>query len=89
MQPLAAGPGFARALSGVVTDLHLAKLEPDTVRTVAPDLMPLFEAYETRTISIKIPAYRDMSPTYSFIHTSLHSEGKGPVVDAGLTTASS
>lgn len=59
---IAAGPGFARALSRVVADLRLAKLEPDTVRTVAPDLMPLFEAYETRTISIKIPAYRDMSP---------------------------
>ena len=53
MQPLAdiqkspAGPGFARALSRVVTDLRLAKLNPDAVRTVAPDLMPLFEAYES------------------------------------------
>ena len=43
---IAAGPGFARALSRVVTDLRLAKLEPGAVRTVAPDLMPLFEAYE-------------------------------------------
>ncbi|MGH9550171.1 MAG: hypothetical protein ACRD3W_12390, partial [Terriglobales bacterium] len=30
-----------------MTDLRLAKLKPDTVRTVAPDLMPLFEAYES------------------------------------------
>ena len=44
---IAAGPGFARALSRVVTDLRLAKLKPDAVRTVAPDLMPLFEAYES------------------------------------------
>ena len=44
---IAAGPGFARALSRVVTDLRLAKLDPDAVRSVAPDLMPLFEAYES------------------------------------------
>jgi ATP-dependent helicase/nuclease subunit B len=44
---IAVGPGFARALSGVVTDLRLAKLNPDAVRIVAPDLVPLFEAYES------------------------------------------
>lgn len=35
---IAAGPGFARALSRVVTDLRLAKLKPEILRTVPPDL---------------------------------------------------
>ena len=39
-------PGFAVALARVMTDLRLAKLGPDAVRSVAPDLMPLFEAHE-------------------------------------------
>ena len=44
---IADGPGFARALARVVTELRLAKLGPDALRSVAPDLLPLFEAYES------------------------------------------
>ena len=44
---IANGPGFAPALGHVVTELRLARLDPDAVRDVAPDLRPLFEAYES------------------------------------------
>jgi ATP-dependent helicase/nuclease subunit B len=43
---IASGPGFARALSRVVTDLRLAGIAADSVHVVAPDLKPLLEAYE-------------------------------------------
>ena len=43
---IASGPGFSRAFSRVVTELRLAGVDSDAVRTVAPDLKPLFEAYE-------------------------------------------
>jgi hypothetical protein len=40
-----AGPGFVPALANVTTELRLAKLKPDALQEVAPDLMPLFKAY--------------------------------------------
>ena len=44
---IANAPGFAPALARVMMDLRLANLDPDTVRGVAPDLTPLFEAYQS------------------------------------------
>ena len=45
---IAEGPGFARALARVVMELRLAKLGPDDLRIVAPDLSPLVEAYASQ-----------------------------------------
>jgi ATP-dependent helicase/nuclease subunit B len=42
------GPGFGRALARVVMELRLAKLGPDDLRIVAPDLLPLVEAYASQ-----------------------------------------
>jgi hypothetical protein len=44
---IADGPGFSQALGQVITELRLAKLDPASTRVVAPDLVPLFEAYES------------------------------------------
>jgi hypothetical protein len=43
---IAKGPGFAQALARVVTELRSAKLRPDALSSVAPDLLPMVEAYE-------------------------------------------
>ena len=43
---IAGGPGFAQALARVVTELRSAKLRPDALSSVAPDLLPMVEAYE-------------------------------------------
>ena len=43
---IAESPGFARALAGVVTELRLARLRPEALKSIAPDLLPLVEAYE-------------------------------------------
>jgi hypothetical protein len=42
---LTSGPGFARAIANVITELRLERIEPDAVAHVAPDLRPLLEAY--------------------------------------------
>jgi hypothetical protein len=43
---LTSGPGFARAIANVITELRLEQVEPDAVAHVAPDLRPLLQAYE-------------------------------------------
>jgi hypothetical protein len=43
---LANGPGFARAIANVVTELRLEQITPDALADVAPDLRPLLQAYE-------------------------------------------
>jgi hypothetical protein len=43
---LTSGPGFARAIANVITELRLEQIEPDAVALVAPDLRPLLQAYE-------------------------------------------
>jgi hypothetical protein len=43
---LTSGPGFARAIANVITELRLERIEPDAVAHVAPDLRPLLQAYE-------------------------------------------
>jgi len=43
---LTSGPGFARAIANVITELRLEQIEPDALAHVAPDLRPLLQAYE-------------------------------------------
>jgi hypothetical protein len=43
---LTSGPGFARAIANVITELRLEQVEPDAVAQVAPDLRPLLQEYE-------------------------------------------
>src|SRR5215471_2642438 len=43
---LTSGPGFARAIANVITELRLEQIKADAVAQVAPDLRPLLEAYE-------------------------------------------
>jgi hypothetical protein len=43
---IADSPGFARALAGVVTEFRSANLRPEALNGVAPDLLPMIEAYE-------------------------------------------
>jgi ATP-dependent helicase/nuclease subunit B len=40
------GPGFARAIANVITELRLEEIQPDALRRVAPDLVPLLQEYE-------------------------------------------
>ena len=40
------GPGFARAIANVITELRLEQIEPDALARVVPDLVPLLQAYE-------------------------------------------
>src|SRR6516165_10690601 len=44
---VAQGPGFARAVASVVMELRLAKVDPDRLRIVAPDLATLVRTYES------------------------------------------
>src|SRR6516164_8032559 len=41
---LTSGPGFARAIANVITELRLEQVEPNAVVQVAPDLRPLLQA---------------------------------------------
>ena len=43
---LTSGPGFARAIANVITELRLEQIEPDALTRVVPDLRPLLQAYE-------------------------------------------
>src|SRR5262249_55907018 len=43
---LTSGPGFARAIANVITELRLEQVEPDALAQVAPDLRPLLQVYE-------------------------------------------
>jgi ATP-dependent helicase/nuclease subunit B len=44
---LAAAPGFPRAAAGVIRELRLARLLPDSLGGTVPDLLPLIATYET------------------------------------------
>jgi ATP-dependent helicase/nuclease subunit B len=44
---VAQGPGFARAVASVVMELRLAKVDPDRLRIIAPDLATLLRTYES------------------------------------------
>ncbi len=44
---LAAAPGFPRAAAGVIRELRLAGLPPDSLAHTVPDLLPLATTYET------------------------------------------
>jgi ATP-dependent helicase/nuclease subunit B len=43
---LANGPGFARAIASVITELRLEQIAPDAVVDLASDLSPILRAYE-------------------------------------------
>jgi ATP-dependent helicase/nuclease subunit B len=43
---ITSGPGFARAIANVITELRLNQIEPDALGYVAPDLRSLLQAYE-------------------------------------------
>src|SRR5262249_47191447 len=43
---LTSGPGFARAVANVITELRLEQIEPDAIAHVAPDFRPLLQAYQ-------------------------------------------
>jgi len=40
------GPGFARAIANVITELRLEQIEPDALREAAPDLRRLLQMYQ-------------------------------------------
>ena len=83
------GPGFARALSPVVTDLRLAKLKPTTVRTVAPDLMPLFEAYESNLAESGFTDWAGVLTTATDALMSFSSSGASAVAATAAAAAPS
>jgi hypothetical protein len=43
---LISGPGFARAIANVITELRLEQIEPDALAHLAPDLRPLLRVYQ-------------------------------------------
>jgi hypothetical protein len=43
---LTSGPGFARAIANVITELRLEQIQPDAVAHVSPDLHPLLQTYQ-------------------------------------------
>ena len=45
-EPIADTPGFPRAIAAVITELRLARLSPEDLAAVAPDVAPLLAAYE-------------------------------------------
>ena len=45
--PVANTPGFPRAIAEVISELRLARLSPDDLASVAPDVAPLLAAYQT------------------------------------------
>lgn len=45
-EPIAGTPGFPRAIATIIIELRLARLSPDEVASVAPDVAPLLAAYE-------------------------------------------
>jgi ATP-dependent helicase/DNAse subunit B len=47
---LTSGPGFARAIANIITELRLEQIEPNTLTQVAPDLRPLLQAYERELV---------------------------------------
>ena len=43
---LTSGPGFARAIANVITELRIEQIKPDALKHVAPDLRPLLQGFE-------------------------------------------
>jgi ATP-dependent helicase/nuclease subunit B len=48
--PVGDAPGLPRAIAGVIAELRLARLSPDDLASVVPDLVPLLAAYETELV---------------------------------------
>jgi len=52
--PIADTPGFPRAIAGVISELRLARLSPDDVASIAPDVAPLLAAYEAELAEMHV-----------------------------------
>jgi len=48
--PVANTPGFPCAIAEVISELRLARLSPDDLAAVAPDVAPLLAAYQTELV---------------------------------------
>jgi RecB family exonuclease len=57
---IAEGPGFARAIAGVLTEVRLAGLAPEALGGVDPDLLRLLQAYETELAEGKLTDWPGM-----------------------------
>jgi hypothetical protein len=53
-EPVADTPGFPRAIAGAISELRLARLSPDDVASVAPDVAPLLAAYEAELVDMHV-----------------------------------
>ena len=58
--PIAGTPGFPRAIATVITELRLARLSPDDVASVAPDVAPLLAAYEAELAEMGLTDWAGM-----------------------------
>ena len=54
---LTSGPGFARAIANVITELRLEQVEPDALAHVAPDLRPLLQEYQRGLAEHRCPPW--------------------------------
>jgi ATP-dependent helicase/nuclease subunit B len=69
---IANGPGFATALARVVTELRSAKLRPGALSSIAPDLLPLVEAYEA---NLREDGFTDWAGLLKIATDAVMSEG--------------
>jgi ATP-dependent helicase/nuclease subunit B len=58
--PIAATPGFPRAIAGVVTELRLAGLPADDIAPVAPDVASLLATYEAELADMALTDWPDI-----------------------------
>jgi hypothetical protein len=53
-ESIANTPGFPRAIAGVISELRLARLSPDDVTSIAPDVARLLAAYEAELVEMRV-----------------------------------
>jgi hypothetical protein len=59
-EPIAGTPGFPRAIATVITEPRLARLSPDDVASVAPDVALLLAAYEAELAEMGLTDWAGM-----------------------------
>jgi ATP-dependent helicase/nuclease subunit B len=57
---VAQGPGFARAIASITMELRLANVDLDDLRSVAPELATVLEAYESRLADAGLTDWADV-----------------------------